>query len=207
MATKNEPGIGHNGGPPLEDDFISRMPKDAGEALKFSWLHYGRLMSYRKELADHRSQAAKDIAGDHGVKPVLVKLGFRMARMTPEKRQTHADTQNAVLALFGYSPLGVADTETIEADTLKRQQKFRAALETDKYVFEQQRETNARMKALQAKAREVGVDWSAMAAVYRLNRAATGANANSDDDVSDTPASDLFDRMDAVGRFVGVWQS
>ena len=124
--------VGNNsvGDSPFGADLGARMPTDKNEALKYYWLYYQRIMEQRKYFAEYRSASAKDIANDQQCKPVLVKLGFRMARMTPEKRQKHADQQNIVLALFGYSPLGVADVECSNPKML-------AALETDKWTFEQ----------------------------------------------------------------------
>lgn len=188
--------------PPSEDvapdDYAARMPADRSEATRYFWTYYQRIMADRRMLAERRSDSARDIASDFKVKTQLVRVGFRMARMTPEKLQDEAERNNALFGLFGFTPMDVAD----EACT---DRKFREALETDKYVAEQQRMLGSAVKSLAAAAKERGVDVAAVAELFKFRRAAL--SKSTDDDVSDSPAADLFDRMDAVGNFLGVWQA
>jgi hypothetical protein len=193
---------GHNNPPddveaPEADDYAARMPSDKSEATKFFWTYYQRIMADRKLLAETRTASAKDIASDYKVKPPVVRLGFRVARMTPEKRQAHADVQNKIFGLFGYTPLGVAD----EAST---DPKFASALEVDKYVAEQQRTLGIKMKELIVVAKGRGVDVPAVAELYKFRRAACSKNGN--EDTTENPAAEFFDRVDAVGGFLEVWK-
>jgi uncharacterized protein (UPF0335 family) len=190
--------IGHNSDnadlDEMADDPAARMPRAPGDATKFAWTYYCRLQQQRATLATTRAEQAKALAAAHGTPLAVVRAGFRFARYTPEQRQAQAEQQNAV---FGYSPLGVADAPTTD-------EKLRSALELDKWIADQLDDCAERLKSLMTAAKERGVDCKILATVYRLQKAARAQSGTSDDGDTESP-TDYLDRIDALGTYVGAW--
>jgi len=87
------------------------LPADKAEASKVLYNRLVKLSADRRAYGDTARDMLKDAKAETKIAPRIVRLGYRLNRLTPEKREKWAEEMSAAAKLFGFSKLDVANPE------------------------------------------------------------------------------------------------
>ena len=175
-------GIGGNE-PPAYD--VS-LPSDRSEASKILYNRLVKLAADKRAYSDSARDLLKDAKVTTKIKPRVVRLGLKLSRMSPEKRELWAEELSEVAPLVGFSRLEVADTE--------RSGKLWELVEAVAVFEHERREISEHVRDLVKYAKERGdID------VRSIRKLASMAHKDRDD------VADEWAGIDTMATFLGLW--
>jgi uncharacterized protein (UPF0335 family) len=162
------------------------LPPDRGEASRVLFQRLVKLAADKKAYGDTARDMLRDARKEHTIKPSTVRLGFRLSKMSPEKRELWAQEASAAAEMFGYSALGVADA--------KRDGHLWNIVQTLAVIESERREISEQIKELKTYATQRG-DLK----VKEIAKCAAMARKPRDE------LADEWAELDTVGAFLGLW--
>jgi uncharacterized protein (UPF0335 family) len=162
------------------------LPPDRGEATRVLFQRLVKMAADRKAYGDTARDMLRDARKQYEVKPSTVRLGFKLSKMSPEKREIWVQEASAAAVMFGYSPLEVADA--------KRDGHLWNLVQTLATIENERREIGEQIKELKAYANERG-DLK----VKEIVKCAALARKPKDE------LSDEWAELDTMGTFLGLW--
>ena len=139
------------------------IPQDKAGAIRWIVDQLLRIDGHKAMLAEQIRDVLAEARDKQGMDPAAVRNSVKYSKMSPERREAVAKQVSEAMALFGYSPLGVADVAGADANPkLWRYMESLRELDKEKAAYSE------KAKEIKLIAKEADIDIKAIQTVLSL---------------------------------------
>lgn len=174
------PQIGSNLGPALDGP--------AAENTKIVFNRYSKILADRKHIGARMRDVMQDGKAS-GFRAAEIRLGHRLSKLTPEKREEAVNEMRTALRQFGF--------DVVDEPELERDADLMALVSRGQEIQADRKQISKRVKELSEQAEMWGVDFQAIRDILSSPMGRLGENPEA--------REERFARFDRMATFLGWW--